>query len=172
MPKYKVQYARIEHQVYFLEVHANDEEHAREIARDEFTGDEDFKVVHAEEFVLEVEVAENDHPEDYENLKSKAEELLEDYHVNELGRLLGLSEDDGRKIAREIYFEWGFDSPEDWQAVKIDDTSFILLTIQNGIEWIDESGNHRIFESSESAYAHLRRSLASHHKKISELTYS
>lgn len=54
MPKYQVQYARIEHQVYFLEVNANNEEHARQVARDEFTGDEEFKVVHAEEFVLEV----------------------------------------------------------------------------------------------------------------------
>lgn len=64
MPKYKVQYARIEHQVYFLEVNANDEEHAREIASDEFTGDEDFKVVHAEEFVLQVEDAEDNHHPD------------------------------------------------------------------------------------------------------------
>jgi len=64
MPKYKVQYARIEHQVYFLEVHADDEEHASQVARDEFTGDEDFKVVHAEEFILQVDDVENPHHPD------------------------------------------------------------------------------------------------------------
>tara|TARA_R110000868_G_scaffold258541_2_gene516073 strand:- start:208 stop:399 length:192 start_codon:yes stop_codon:yes gene_type:complete len=54
MKKYQVQYARIEHRVYILEVLANDEQHARQVAKNEFTGDEDSKLVHAEEFILEV----------------------------------------------------------------------------------------------------------------------
>ena len=60
MKKFDVQYARIEHQVYFLEVEAETEEQARELARQQFTGDEDYKVVHAEEFINqinEIEVA-------------------------------------------------------------------------------------------------------------------
>ena len=48
MKKYEVQYARIEHQVYLLEVEAEDEEQACELAREQFTGDEEFRVVHAE----------------------------------------------------------------------------------------------------------------------------
>lgn len=55
MKKFNVQYARIEHQVYFLEVEAENEELARELAREQFTGDEDFRVVHAEEFINQVE---------------------------------------------------------------------------------------------------------------------
>jgi hypothetical protein len=55
MKKYDVQYARIEHQVYFLKVEAENEELAREIAREQFTSDEDYKVVHAEEFINQVE---------------------------------------------------------------------------------------------------------------------
>jgi hypothetical protein len=55
MKKYDVQYARIEHQVYFLEVEAENEDQARELAREQFTGDEDFRVVHAEEFINQVE---------------------------------------------------------------------------------------------------------------------
>ena len=54
MPKFEVQYARIEHQVYFLEVEAENEELAREAAREQFTGDEHYKVVHAEEFINDV----------------------------------------------------------------------------------------------------------------------
>lgn len=57
MKKYQVQYVRIEHQVYFLEVEAEDEEHAENVAAIEFTGSEDYKVVHAEEFIQEVKEA-------------------------------------------------------------------------------------------------------------------
>lgn len=55
MKKYTVQYVRIEHQVYTLEVEAEDEEHAEELASEAFDGSEDYKVVHAEEFVQDVE---------------------------------------------------------------------------------------------------------------------
>lgn len=54
MKKYEVQYVRIEHQVYFLEVEAENEEAAEEVACKEFTGSEEYKVVHAEEFIQEV----------------------------------------------------------------------------------------------------------------------
>ena len=54
MKTFLVQYVRIEHQVYFLEVEAKDEDHAEDVASDEFTGSEDYKVVHAEEFIQEV----------------------------------------------------------------------------------------------------------------------
>jgi len=54
MKKYEVQYVRVEHQVYFLEVEAEDEDHAEDVASEEFTGSENYKVVHAEEFIQEV----------------------------------------------------------------------------------------------------------------------
>jgi hypothetical protein len=55
MKKFDVQYARIEHFVYLLEVEAETEEQARIIARLQFTGDEEYKVVHAEEFINQVD---------------------------------------------------------------------------------------------------------------------
>ena len=55
MKKFDVQYARIEHFVYLLEVEAETEEQASIIARLQFTGDEDYKVVHAEEFINQVD---------------------------------------------------------------------------------------------------------------------
>lgn len=54
MKTFLVQYVRIEHQVYFLEVEAEDEDHAEDVASEEFTGSENYKVVHAEEFIQEV----------------------------------------------------------------------------------------------------------------------
>ena len=55
MKKFTVQYVRVEHQVYFLEVEAEDEDAAEEMAAKNFDGSEDYKVVHAEEFVQDVE---------------------------------------------------------------------------------------------------------------------
>ena len=54
MKTYQVQYVRIEHQVYFLEVEAENEDDAEEIAEDEFDGSGNYKVVHAEEFIQDV----------------------------------------------------------------------------------------------------------------------
>ena len=55
MKTYRVQYVRIEHQVYFLEVCAENEEQAEEIASDQFDGDGDYEIVHAEEFINQVD---------------------------------------------------------------------------------------------------------------------
>jgi hypothetical protein len=54
MKTFLVQYVRIEHQVYFLEVQAEDEDHAEDVAHEEFEGTEPYKVVHAEEFIQDV----------------------------------------------------------------------------------------------------------------------
>jgi hypothetical protein len=55
MNKYQVHYVRIEHQVYLLEVEANSKEEAEEIASEQFSGSENYKVVHAEEFINQVD---------------------------------------------------------------------------------------------------------------------
>jgi len=55
MNKYQVHYVRIEHQVYLLEVEANSKDEAEEIASEQFTGSENYNVVHAEEFINQVD---------------------------------------------------------------------------------------------------------------------
>ena len=54
MKKFTVEYVRIEHQVYFMEIEAENEEDAEEKAEDQFDGSGDYKVVHAEEFIQDV----------------------------------------------------------------------------------------------------------------------
>lgn len=54
MKKFTVQYVRIEHQVYFMEIEAENEDDAEEKAHDQFDGSGDYKVVHAEEFIQDV----------------------------------------------------------------------------------------------------------------------
>jgi len=55
MKKFKVPYIRIEHQVTYLEIDAEDEEQAEELAREIFDGSEPYEVVHAEEFIQDIE---------------------------------------------------------------------------------------------------------------------
>ena len=76
--KYLVQYVRIEHQVYQLEVEAKSRVEAEDVARDEFTGDEEFKVVHAEEFIMQVDELEDEHHPDcpaFDNFGCRCDEL-------------------------------------------------------------------------------------------------
>ena len=54
MKKFIVPYVRIEHQVYFLEVEAEDEDAAEDVAREQFDGSGEYKVVHAEEFIQDI----------------------------------------------------------------------------------------------------------------------
>lgn len=76
--KYLVHYVRIEHYVYRLEVEAHSIDHAKDIAKEQFTGDEEYKVVHAEEFINEVEELEDKHHPDcpaFDNFGCRCEEL-------------------------------------------------------------------------------------------------
>jgi len=52
--KYQVQYVRIEHQIYTLEVEADSPEEAEDIAEEEFSGSENYNVIHAEEYIQNV----------------------------------------------------------------------------------------------------------------------
>jgi hypothetical protein len=58
MKKFKVPYVRIEHQVTFFEIEAEDEESAEEKARELYSGSDqsfNYEVVHAEEFIQDIE---------------------------------------------------------------------------------------------------------------------
>ena len=55
MKKFKDPNVRIEHQVTFFEIEAEDEIQAEEIAREIHTGLENYEVVHAEEFIQDIE---------------------------------------------------------------------------------------------------------------------
>jgi len=108
---------------------------------------------------------------DLEGQEEKVERLLEDYHPNEIGRLLGVSEQEGKKIVREIYFGWGYTEPDDWEVQELGDDHFILC-LKQGDEWIDEDGEHVLFESEEEAISHLNESLRQWHEQVALNTYS
>jgi hypothetical protein len=88
------------------------------------------------------------------DLKKIVIELLGDYHANEIGRLIGMSESEGKKIVRDIYLnEWGY---TEWIPHDVGDGCALFC---HGAEWIDENGDHVIFETEEEAINHLKEFL-------------
>jgi len=104
-------------------------------------------------------------------MKQQIQQLLEEWHPNEIGGLVGLSDSEAKKIVREIYFDWGYTSREDWVARHIGDGEYVLY-LDQGDEWIDEDGNFRCFGSKEQALEHLHESLKRWHLAIILKTHS
>lgn len=98
-----------------------------------------------------------------QQLRAKALELLPDFHENEIGRLLGISEQDGKKICRDIFLnDYGY-SVHDFSPVEIDDEVWCIFA--DGLEWIDETGDHLIFESEAEAAEYLDKIIAEEMQK-------
>jgi hypothetical protein len=101
-------------------------------------------------------------------LRAKALELLPDYHENEIGRLLCISEQDGKKICRDIFLnDYGY-SANDFVPVEIDDDHWALFA--DGLEWIDETGDHLIFDSEAEAAEYMDEQVAKELQKEVEKT--
>jgi hypothetical protein len=58
-------------------------------------------------------------------MKQQIEQLLEEWHPNEIGRLVGLSDSEAKKIVREIYFDWGYNALADWAPSYEEGTGFV-----------------------------------------------
>jgi hypothetical protein len=163
--KYLVHYVRIEHQVYRLEVEADSREEAEDIAEQEFTGSENYDVVHAEEFINQVdELEDKHHPlctahdgfgcrcQDLakQDLKSKVKELLYEYHEAEISKLLDLSHAETMKLVREIMLnDWGY---TEWEPRNVGNGYALFC---HGSEWIDENGDNLLFDTEQEALEYV-----------------
>jgi len=59
--RYKIQYVRVENQMYTFDIEANSEKEATELAADAFF-DNEYKVVHSEEFIHDISLIEDSAP--------------------------------------------------------------------------------------------------------------
>ena len=88
------------------------------------------------------------------NLKDQVKELLMDYHVAEIGTLIGLSENEGAKIVREIMLDdWGY---TEWEPRNVGNGYAIFC---HGSEWIDENGDMLIFGTKLEAQDYIKTAL-------------
>jgi len=55
MKTYSIKYCRVEHQVFEFEVEAENEKDAANIASNNLDGYQNYKVVHAEEFIHDIQ---------------------------------------------------------------------------------------------------------------------
>jgi hypothetical protein len=78
--------------------------------------------------------------------KHKVKELLWEYHPAEIGKLMNMTENQGKKIVRRILLEdWGY---KNWEPRYVGD-GYALFCF--GSEWIDENGENLIFDTAEQA---------------------
>lgn len=104
-------------------------------------------------------------------MKEQIRELLKEWHPAEIGRLVGLSDNEAKKLVRQIYFEWGYTEPDDWEVKEVAGRQFVLF-LKQGDEWIDENGDYRYFDSEEQALSHLHFSLKLWHDELALSTLS
>jgi hypothetical protein len=111
-------------------------------------------------------------------LRAKALELLPDNHENDIGFLLGLGRDfdamlEGRQYCRDIYLnEFGYSvhdfSPKDL-AIMWDGNDGWGIFADNGLEWIDETGNNLVFDTQAEAAEYLDEVIAKELQKEIEM---
>jgi len=84
--------------------------------------------------------------------KRKVKELLFDYHAAEIGRLIDMTETEGKKIVRRIMLEdWGY---TEWYPRNLGDGYGLFC---HGSEWIDENGDNLLFDTEQEALEYLER---------------
>jgi len=98
-------------------------------------------------------------------LRAKALELLPDGHENDMGFLLGFglgheSELLGKRICRDIFLnEYGY-SVHDFSPVELSEQDGWGIYAEDGLEWIDETGDHLIFDTQAEAAEYMDEVIA------------
>jgi len=83
--------------------------------------------------------------------KHKVKKLLWEYHPAEIGGLMDMSENEGKKIVRRIMLEdWGY---TEWEPRNVGE-GYVLFCF--GSEWIDENGDNLIFDTKQEASEYLQ----------------
>ena len=83
--------------------------------------------------------------------KRKVKELLREHHAAEIGRLIDMTETEGKKIVRRIMLEdWGY---TEWEPRNVGDGYALFC---HGSEWIDENGDNLIFDTAQEAEKYIQ----------------
>jgi hypothetical protein len=83
--------------------------------------------------------------------KRKVKELLREHHAAEIGRLIDMTETEGKKIVRRIMLEdWGY---TEWQPCNVGNGYALFC---HGSEWIDENGDNLIFDTAQEAEKYIQ----------------
>jgi hypothetical protein len=87
--------------------------------------------------------------------KHRAKELLWEHHPAEMGRLMDMTENEGKKLVRRIMLEdWGY---KEWEPRYVGN-GYALFCF--GSEYIDEGGDNLIFDTAEQASEYIKGAIA------------
>jgi len=82
--------------------------------------------------------------------KHKVKKLLWEHHPAEIGKLMDMTENEGKKIVRRVILEdWGYKNYEPRNV----GNGYALFCF--GSEWIDENGDNLIFDTENQAREYI-----------------
>lgn len=77
--------------------------------------------------------------------------LLMEHHPAEIGRLLDMSESEGKKLVRAVMLnDWGY---KNWTPLYVGNGYALFC---HGAEWIDENGDNLIFDTAQEAKTYIQ----------------
>jgi len=77
--------------------------------------------------------------------------LLREHHPAEIGRLLDMSESEGKKLVRAVMLnDWGYTN---WTPLYVGNGYALFC---HGSEWIDENGDNLIFDTAQEAETYIQ----------------
>lgn len=81
--------------------------------------------------------------------------LLMEHHPAEIGRLLDMSESEGKKLVRAVMLnDWGY---KNWTPLYVGNGYALFC---HGAEWIDENGDNLIFDTAQEAETYIQEAHA------------
>ena len=84
-------------------------------------------------------------------LYDQVEELLDEHHENEIGRLLGVPDKDVKLTAREIRSHI-----KDWCPEQVCEDVWAIFSENYSAEYIDAEGNYQCFDTEAEALAYIK----------------
>lgn len=95
---------------------------------------------------------------DYMTMKYRVIDLLRDYSPNEIGRLIGWSDDDALRLVHDIYINvWKLTG---WRPEQISTHPVgYALYCDQGAEYIDNTGNYLWFDTEAEANQYVRENI-------------
>ena len=85
-------------------------------------------------------------------LYDQVEELLDEHHEAEIGRLLGIPDKDAKLIVRDIRSHI-----TDWRPEKVDDDVWAIFSESYSAEYIDADGDIHGFDTKEEAVEYIKQ---------------
>jgi len=91
-------------------------------------------------------------------LYDQVEEMLDEHHENEIGRLLGVPDKDVKLTVREIRSHI-----KDWCPEQVSEDVWAIFSLCHSAEYIDADGENQGFDTKEEAVEYIKQEKINEH---------